>query len=1045
MPGSLPPVRRDIFNLIVPVDFSNIEDVALVSEQLLMYVKRKFPVRFGIVPLASTPEAAEKAKVVYHLLENYGLIALAAYFDGVVAANGTKTTDQALFDAAIKDRTLRPEATALPYDEISISEHHGQQVRQAQHWAERLQANSEVPPVFINGFPIKRDVHWMQAMSQRLGQDLRMVQEALFYGKLEADTWIPKMFLQNALKRRNPYIYPEENNELHVWDINKVYTEHRELFAEIPVIEAAPESTLDDWATLTVIADLTDVEGKKLLTDALIFRQANPGLRVDVIHNPVDSDRSSAVNTALNSDEVNLLEVQSLDDLEMILARAKPRGSRTFEHFLPRFLTDAAIRPGDNMLALNGHLIGSIVSASQFVQADFEQFLDSERTKRILPVYAALADLNLTDKVSGPLDAAKMTSVTALSTISDLPEGIFESAPTLRISAFNVWNSTHTAFETGDESTATIHFVAVINPATEQGQRWAPILKVLSELDGVYMKIWLNPRDQLTELPVKRFFRSVLKSSPSFDDAGKVQSLTASFKGLPSEALLTAAVDVPPAWLVSSKVSVHDLDNIKLSSIKADVEAVYELENILIEGHSREIPSARPPPGLQLVLATEDDPHFADTIVMENLGFFQFKANPGYYNLHLEEGRSSDIFRLESVGAQGMAPVPGDNGTEVILMDFMGTTLYPRVVRKPGMEGEEVLMGLAEDEPAKPSDLLSKGLKFAEGILGGSKKPKKEVVKSVSDTEHAEVNIFSVASGHLYERMLNIMMVSVMRHTNHTVKFWFIEQFLSPSFKDFIPTMAEEYGFKYEMVTYKWPHWLRGQKEKQREIWGYKILFLDVLFPLNLDKVIFVDADQIVRTDMYDLVQLDLHGAPYGFTPMCDSRTEMEGFRFWKQGYWATYLRDLPYHISALYVVDLRRFRALASGDRLRQTYHQLSADPASLANLDQDLPNHMQYQIPIFSLPQDWLWCETWCSDEALGTAKTIDLCNNPLTKEPKLDRARRQVPEWTVYDDEIAGVARRRREKLSGGDAAHGEGQKVLGEIPRGEDQEAHIKDEL
>lgn len=28
-------------------------------------------------------------------------------------------------------------------------------------------------------------------------------------------------------------------------------------------------------------------------------------------------------------------------------------------------------------------------------------------------------------------------------------------------------------------------------------------------------------------------------------------------------------------------------------------------------------------------------------------------------------------------------------------------------------------------------------------------------------------------------------------------------------------------------------------------IWGYKILFLDVLFPLDLDKVIFVDADQV--------------------------------------------------------------------------------------------------------------------------------------------------------------------------------------------------------
>lgn len=199
--------------------------------------------------------------------------------------------------------------------------------------------------------------------------------------------------------------------------------------------------------------------------------------------------------------------------------------------------------------------------------------------------------------------------------------------------------------------------------------------------------------------------------------------------------------------------------------------------------------------------------------------------------------------------------------------------------------------------------------------------------------------------------------------------------------------LANELGFDYELVTYKWPYWLRGQREKQRTIWGYKILFLDVLFPLDLDKVIFVDADQIVRTDLKTLVDLDLHGAPYGYTPMCDSRAEVEGFRFWKQGFWKDWLKGKPYHIrchpasicdaecSALYVIDLKRFRQLAAGDRLRSTYQALSADKNSLANLDQDLPNYAQHVIPIYSLPQEWLWCETWCSIDALTTAKTIDL----------------------------------------------------------------------
>jgi len=56
--------------------------------------------------------------------------------------------------------------------------------------------------------------------------------------------------------------------------------------------------------------------------------------------------------------------------------------------------------------------------------------------------------------------------------------------------------------------------------------------------------------------------------------------------------------------------------------------------------------------------------------------------------------------------------------------------------------------------------------------------------------------------------------------------------------------------------------------------------------------------------------------------------------------------------------------------------------------------------------LPQDWLWCETWCDDESKKTAKTIDLCNNPKTKEPKLTGARRIVAEWEDYDNEIKAL---------------------------------------
>lgn len=69
-----------------------------------------------------------------------------------------------------------------------------------------------------------------------------------------------------------------------------------------------------------------------------------------------------------------------------------------------------------------------------------------------------------------------------------------------------------------------------------------------------------------------------------------------------------------------------------------------------------------------------------------------------------------------------------------------------------------------------------------------------------------------------------------------------------------------------------------------------------------------------------------------------------------------------------------------------------------------------MIHQVPIKSLPQEWLWCQTWCSDDNFSRAKVIDLCNNPQTKEAKLTAAQRIVPEWTTYDQEIKQLMTRK-----------------------------------
>lgn len=49
------------------------------------------------------------------------------------------------------------------------------------------------------------------------------------------------------------------------------------------------------------------------------------------------------------------------------------------------------------------------------------------------------------------------------------------------------------------------------------------------------------------------------------------------------------------------------------------------------------------------------------------------------------------------------------------------------------------------------------------------------------------INVFSLASGHLYERFLKIMMLSVLKSTNNPVKFWFLKNPMSPQMQAFLP------------------------------------------------------------------------------------------------------------------------------------------------------------------------------------------------------------------------------------------------------------------
>nr|XP_010920353.1 UDP-glucose:glycoprotein glucosyltransferase [Elaeis guineensis] len=898
-----------------------------------------------------------------------------------------------------------------------------------------------------------------EATINAMNEELPRIQEQVYYGHIHSNTDVLDKFLsESGYHRYNPQIIGNGKGKKKFTSLFTLYLGTESILHDISYLHS--RGSVDDLKPVThlLAVNASSRTGIKLLREGIHYLMegskrarvgilfytsggvSSPPLLLAKIFERTASSFSNKERVLDFLDELcSLYESQymtsSLLDSESLhtfteqvckLARANDLPSDDYRTLLSSFSVDMINKQMDkvaNFLYRQlGHDFGSnavVTNGRVFILNNENPFLSDDlsllesleyelRIKHILEIIEGVEwqDVDPDDLTSKFYSDVIMLVTSSLSTRERSSDRAH----------FEILNAKYSAVILNNQNSS-IHIDAVVDPLSPLGQKLAPLLRILWKCIQPSMRIVLNPISSLADLPLKNYYRFVVPTMDDFSTSDySVNGPKAFFSNMPLSKTLTMNLDVPEPWLVEPVVAIHDLDNILLENL-GDVktlQAVFELEALLLTGHCSE-KNHDPPRGLQLILGSKQIPHLVDTLVMANLGYWQMKVSPGVWYLQLAPGRSADLYVLKE--SEDRSPFHPSSKL-ITINDLRGKLVHLEVAKKRGKEHEELLNAsddsqLQEKKKGNQNIWNANILKWASGLISGNELSRKED-KSTLDHEkggrHGEtINIFSIASGHLYERFLKIMILSVLKNTQRPVKFWFIKNYLSPQFKDVIPCMAQEYGFEYELITYKWPTWLHKQKEKQRIIWAYKILFLDVIFPLSLKKVIFVDADQVVRADMGELYDMDLKGRPLAYTPFCDNNKEMDGYRFWRQGFWKDHLRGKPYHISALYVVDLAKFRQTAAGDTLRVFYETLSKDPNSLSNLDQDLPNYAQHTVPIFSLPQEWLWCESWCGNVTKSKAKTIDLCNNPMTKEPKLQGARRIVPEWVDLDAEARKVTAR------------------------------------
>ncbi|XP_064502081.1 UDP-glucose:glycoprotein glucosyltransferase 2 isoform X1 [Pseudopipra pipra] len=1025
LPGVLQQIRRNLHNLVLFVDPVQ-EDTGDYMKVAELFYHYNVPLRIGIVFILNTKEEIdgnEDAGIALwrsfsYIAEEYDTFQ--AFTSIIKMYHGVRDGSVLTVDD-VKDVLKSEYPNADVQSILGVHSEHDEG-RKAGATFYKRSGLGPLPQVLFNGVPFNRDEMDVEELEtvilQRIIDATKFFQRAVFMGLLN-DHMNAIDFLMdqnNIVSRINPTILGAERRYIPFRPTSVPFDV--EDFSTFSFLDSQDKSAVisdnmkyltkkDEDAvyavTIWIIADFDKPSGRRLLSNALKSLKTSSHTRVGILNNPSSKIKES--NTAIARGILSAFLTQNNSNLKRFLsklskeetAKSLAAGTKITKFLIPgmdgntfekkyntlgldlikthqMFCQEVLkLLPGQMAVMSNGRVLGPL-DENEFYAEDFDLLEKITYSTSAEKIKALVKEMGNSSKSGSDL----IMKIDAL--LSSLPK-------TETRQDAELLKEQHSVVKVDPQQNEPFYdVIAIVDPLTREAQKMSHLLIVLKDVINMKLRLFLNCKSKLSELPLKSFYRFVLEPELSYGINKHLPSEpVAKFLELPESPLLTLNMITPESWLVEAVNSSCDLDNIHLQEVKGAVIAEYELEYILLEGHCFDVTTGQPPRGLQFTLGTKNNPVVVDTIVMANLGYFQLKANPGAWTLRLRKGRSEEIYQVFS--HEGTDSVADLTDIIVVLNNFRSKIIKVQVQKKPDKMNEDLLT----DGTGKYGNLESV-TRFSEEIPTEEKEKKSDIL-----------NIFSVASGHLYERFLRIMMLSVLRHTKTPVKFWFLKNYLSPTFKDVIPHMAKKYGFNYELVQYKWPRWLYQQTEKQRIIWGYKILFLDVLFPLAVDKIIFVDADQIVRSDLKELRDLDLNGAPYGYTPFCDSRKEMDGYRFWKSGYWASHLGKRKYHISALYVVDLKTFRKIAAGDRLRGQYQALSQDPNSLSNLDQDLPNNMIHQVAIKSLPQEWLWCETWCDDQSKKKAKTIDLCNNPQTKEPKLEAAARIVPEWVDYDSEI------------------------------------------
>ncbi|XP_032133394.1 UDP-glucose:glycoprotein glucosyltransferase 2 isoform X4 [Sapajus apella] len=774
-PGSIPSIRRNFHNLVLFIDPAQEYSLDFIKLADLLYY-HKVPLRIGFVFILNTDDEVDGAndagvalwRAFNYIAEEYDI---SEAFASIVHVYKKVKDKNILTVDNVRSVLQNKFPQANIWDILGIHSKYDEE-RKAGASFYKMTGLGPLPQALYNGEPFKHEEMNIKELKTAILQRMmdasvylqREVLMGTFNDHMNAIDFL--MEKNNVVPRINSLILHTNQQYLNL--ISTSVTADIEDFSTFFFLDSQDKSaviaknmyylTPDDDSiisavTLWIIADFDKPSGRKLLFNALKHMKISVHSRLGIIYNPTSkiNEENTAIsrgilaafltqkNSFLSSflgqlaKEETATAIYSGDKIKTFLIEGMDKKAfekkyntvgvnifRTHQLFCQDVLK---LRPGEMGIVSNGRFLGPLnddLYAEDFYLLEKITFSNSVEKIKGIVENMGINSNNMSDLIM---------KVDAL--MSFLPK---------HASRYDVTflKENHSVIKMNPQENDTFFdVIAIVDPLTREAQKMAQLLVVLCKIINMKIKLFMNCRGKLSEAPLESFYRFVLEPE-LMSGANDASSLgpVAKFLDIPESPLLTLNMITPEGWLVETVHSNCDLDNIHLKDTEKTVTAEYELEYLLLEGHCFDKMTEQPPQGLQFTLGTKNKPVVVDTTVMANLGYFQLKANPGAWILRLCQGKSEDIYQI--VGHEGTDSQADLGDVIVLLNSFKSKILEVKVKKKPDKIKEDIL----NDEDEKTKGMWDSIKSFTVRL---HKEDKKE--KDV-------LNIFSVASGHLYERFL---------------------------------------------------------------------------------------------------------------------------------------------------------------------------------------------------------------------------------------------------------------------------------------------------